>query len=459
VKCDEEKPTCGRCVKKSLDCLYEEPPPPEPKAPRGLQKGSVVKAGTPLSSRTPVTPPITVAQLPLPDISQAYPARPSHSEASGTISPPAVNLPSLSAVLAQTPYSAAYLPTPPETPPIPEHLELSPADTQLLQHYMNNVSAIHRRPTMAHLARTTVVDIASHHPFLLHALLAAAAHIKALSAPSGGPVYFSALAQAAEHENASINLFNNTIPQITRENFEAVFMYTLMTAVFVFASFNPILHTHAPQQRRKLVSSGWIKTLHCTTTIMPAESWTWLTSSPLYGFFYPKEWSKEYLEMPANVELFKRIEREFVKLPALWHGNRHASAIPPGAEMYSTLHGGLLKTVNRIVTAYPPSSVDPEVVLPASVAWSAWIHEFKPAFLDNLDAGHVEPLVLLAYWGVLGYYSQDAYWADGNMGYNLARAVWDELTEQEASQKSEQELVRSGRWREWMQWPMSNIPA
>lgn len=328
--------------------------------------------------------------------------------------------------------------------------DLSVADTVLLDLYKEKVSIIHTRPSVAFVAGTTVVDLAFEFPYLLHALLASAAHMKATFAPPGGPVYHSALAQAAEHENESMALFREHVKVVTKDNYEAVFIFTMMAALFVYCSFNLKLHPEAPQRYHELTKSGWLRTLHGMTLIVPPEAWAWIPHSPVFAFTFSASWGEP---QPPRDPVFVQLRAQFTRLSQLW--NEHGVPDNDMKKIYDTALTNLIRTLDRIAAAYLPDA-DPETTLPVGPACGEWLHKLSDDLLVPLDQGDVPALILLAYWGVLQHFAWHAWWVDG-MGVNLVKTVWSELDCREKGATDEWEIVRSGNWRRWMEWPMEMI--
>ena len=400
LKCDERKPTCSRCATNHSNCTYT------PVSTASTQD-EASSTSTSMSTST-------------------------SSTSSTTVTPPEPET-----VLA-TSISMTYD-------------DLSVADTVLLELYREKVSIIHTRPSVAAVAGTMVVDLAFEFPYLLHALLASAAHMKAVSAPPGGPVYHSALAQAAEHENESMALFREHVKTVTKENYEAVFIFTMMAALFVYCSFSVKLHPEAPRRYHELTKSGWLRTLHGMTLIVPQEAWAWIPTSPVFVFTFAQQWG----EPPAPQDpVFLQMRAQFSRLSQLW--NEHELSDMDMKKIYDTALTNLLKTLDRIAVAYLPDA-DPETTLPVGPACGEWLHKLSDDLLVPLDQGDVPALILLAYWGVLQCKTWHAYWVDG-MGANLVRTIWMELDRREKSAvANEWEMVKTGKWREWMEWPMEMI--
>jgi hypothetical protein len=221
--------------------------------------------------------------------------------------------------------------------------------------------------------------------------------------------------------------------------------------LFVYCSFNAKLHPEAPQRYHELTKSGWLRTLHGMTLIVPPEAWAWLPHSPVFVFTFPTQWGEP---PPTQDPVFLQMREQFLRLSQMWNNDPRLEI--EQKKVYDTALTKLLRTLDRIADAYRPDA-DPETTLPVGPAAGEWLHILTDDFLIPLDQGSVPALMLLVYWGVLQCKTWHAYWADG-MGANLVRTVWIELDRREKSAvASEWDVVLNGEWRRWMEWPMEMI--
>jgi len=332
---------------------------------------------------------------------------------------------------------------------------LSPAQLNLLGHWQNNTSRIFEVPAVTELARTIVVDIAMKNPFLLHAILACAAVLKSLSLPHQSPKHTEAVLEAAEHENSSMALFRSTITEVDQSNYEAVFMYTIIAALFVYPSFSPRLHDDAEDRLHQLTSSNWIRTLRAIPDLQGTDCWMWLEKSPLFAFTYPGAF--EIASSALKDPFFQRMLEQFSQLLELWsnEGSMSQARTSTDCETYSISHTLLLESLARVAAAASPAASDSSDPLPASVAAAAWTVLIPTSFLDCLDRGTPQALLLLAHWGVLMSRVTGVYWIEG-FGESVVKAVMQEFArgEGEISRLNDDDNVD---WRKWMEWPMRMV--
>ncbi|KAL6157086.1 hypothetical protein ACJQWK_06688 [Exserohilum turcicum] len=161
VKCDEQKPNCTNCVKQGT--AYEYRPP--------------------ASSEASHTSPLPGQQL-LPRLGAA-----ANTASAGTGL--ALNIPQL----------------------------------RLLHHYMTATAKTLAAHTDAEdVFKTTLVEIAFEHPYLLQATLSLSAlHMSRLVRPEEAQEY---LIQAQEYREAALDDFHNTVRNIDESNFKAVMLFT-----------------------------------------------------------------------------------------------------------------------------------------------------------------------------------------------------------------------------------------
>lgn len=420
-QCDELKPSCSRCSKKELECHYV-----------NRDEASAN------SSRSPS-------------------AGLSQNITSLTASTTSAESPSVASDSQNLQYQLPPLPSGPSSADRrhPSVSALSRAHADLLDYWRNNTSRIFEVPAVAGLARTIVVDIAMNNPFLLHAILACGAVLKSLSMPYQSPTYTEAVLEAAEHETLSMALFRSTIIEVDQSNYEAVFMYTIIAALFVYSSFQPRLHDDAEERLHQLTSSNWIRTLRAIPDLMGNDCWMWLEQSPLFLFTYPGAF--EAAASSPKDPVFQRMLEQFSQLSELWEDGKSMSQATTSADCntYRISHTLLLESLARVAKASSPAASGSSGSLPASVAAAAWTVLMPTSFLDCLDRGTPESLLLLAHWGVLMSRVTGVYWIEG-FGESVVKAVMQDFAgrEGEVSRLDGDDNVD---WRKCMEWPMRMV--
>ena len=459
TKCDEVKPSCSRCAKKKLQCRYATQ---DAASPDSL-----------IASRSSSTPSLgvsdTVSSLSHHDVASHETQRDDRDKSSQRLGV---------SVEARSRQPSPLLPSTDARHDL--RLSLPRAYTDLLGYWQHHATRIFELPTTSHLARTLFVDVALEKPFLLHALLACGAVLKALSLPYQSPAFTEAVLEASEHETASMNMFRSTITKVDESNYEAVFMYTLIAALFVYTSFHPRLHDDVEERLHQLTSSNWIRTLRAIPDVMGDECWPWLRLSPLVVFTYPGAF-EEVVSAPKD-PFFQSMRAKCLELSKLWdvdeqevtqaQSAEHNYAVPrtigttqlrpvlsvADIETYRACHIILLETLGRVAMASSPipSSTSTDT-LPTIVACAAWPVLVPPSFPDCLDRKTPQALLLLAHWGVLMNRVSGVYWVEG-FGGSVIGAVAQEFV------KRDEECLAQGTqwhndvdWKGWMEWPLRMV--
>jgi len=129
----------------------------------------------------------------------------------------------------------------------------------------------------------------------------------------------------------------------------------------------------------------------------------------------------------------------------------------PDIETYSHCHILLLESLARVAVASSPTSSIAFSTLPAGVASTAWSVLVPMPFLDCLDRGAPQALLLLAHWGVLMSRVTGVYWVEG-FGESVVKAVMLEFARRDEEDKVLGSSGNSGfDWRKWMEWPMRMV--
>ncbi|KAH8745551.1 hypothetical protein F5883DRAFT_438806 [Diaporthe sp. PMI_573] len=203
VKCDEQKPSCRACVRRQVACDYTR---------------AAVGAST--SHQDGATPPRSqqespASQVPAPD--------PSVISSAGTPS----NASPQAALLGPA--------TPSSSQPVSAISDYNFRLEDLALHHqwtMHTSLTISVDPDFVVLWQRIIPQIGFQHPFLTHSLLSIAAlHL----AHGRDPRETSLISQAAEHHNEALRGFREAVADITESNSEALFTWSLMNMIYVFA--------------------------------------------------------------------------------------------------------------------------------------------------------------------------------------------------------------------------------
>jgi hypothetical protein len=310
-----------------------------------------------------------------------------------------------------------------------------------------------------------VVDIAMKQQFVLHAILCLTALHRAATDPSVDAMDIPSLLDvAAEHQTLSRILFHDTIQAVVPENVEAVFVYTSLVSGSIWCKQHPRLRQHYDNEL--LTQSGWIRTLRGTNSLLNdgRSIGTWLKGSPLAivipyeGTFVPP--------VPESNEWAKRIAWRLDGLKD-WLCSRQTASSTYGTpqssseDIYIAPLDDLRITLGRMATAQVLLQSEHDTVLspadsaimeecseykvkarPASFC-TTWLFHVSNDFLNRLDAGSPEAVLLLAYFGVMVHGVKDLWHYEG-----LGRAIVESCQAQLQAQACHEDYLS------WMEWPI-----
>ncbi|KAM5510002.1 sterol uptake control protein 2 [Fusarium oxysporum f. sp. phaseoli] len=220
VKCSEEHPTCRSCASRRTVCEY----------PEGVVESSTTSISVP-PLRTSVESPPAVSPFPS-DTSVS-----TRTSASATIP-----LQSLGHTTTQT-------------------LELN--QLHLLHHWTVSTSVdLCRCPKTLYIWQEAFPEIGFRYPFVLHALLGLAALHIAYQSPTERTRGWLV---GMYHHNEALTGFQKEISNITEENSEALFTWSICNVLYVFATSNPLrqpvdgnLNSATSLQKEKVLGTEWI---------------------------------------------------------------------------------------------------------------------------------------------------------------------------------------------------------
>ncbi len=222
VQCDEQKPSCHSCVRRRAECIYtvQDHAGSRP----AVMEASVSSPPQPdnVSSRllSHETPPAFQTAPPPPPQGQVTEPPPAETFArSQGVS---------TASAASCPRRTAPTSTSPST--------FSIGDLALLHHWTLSTSlSICREASGADMWQRVFPEVGFEHPFVAHAILSLAAlHLAHGSSSSGAARDGANVARAAAHHNEALLGFRQAVADITDANSEALFIWSLLSMIYVF---------------------------------------------------------------------------------------------------------------------------------------------------------------------------------------------------------------------------------
>ncbi|KAL4951369.1 hypothetical protein BDW69DRAFT_39476 [Aspergillus filifer] len=192
VKCDEARPVCGACARRSAICEYDSSGP--------------LRWMTDEPSRSPRPPSDRSTAPPSPDFSLLGQFRSTHTNNGDAPLPP-----------------------------------LNICDLELMLQWVNKTYAIFTRSQQTEVVwRTYVPEEALAHPFLMHGILAFAALHIACTRPSVSPGFGESghdrdyLQIAISHQDQALALYREKLGDITTSNAKAMFAFASIIVLYAF---------------------------------------------------------------------------------------------------------------------------------------------------------------------------------------------------------------------------------
>lgn len=133
---------------------------------------------------------------------------------------------------------------------------LDKLDRLLFRHYVSSTSWSTAHSNTEHMWQATVLELASHHPFLLHEILAVVAQQLARNQPINNDL----VVRASHHQSIAIPLFRTAISNPTRNNCNAV-INDHAPVILPYSKF------HLQLLRAPFLSSLWGRPLHRGRTL------------------------------------------------------------------------------------------------------------------------------------------------------------------------------------------------
>ncbi|KAL1640167.1 hypothetical protein SLS58_007281 [Diplodia intermedia] len=383
VKCDEQKPTCGNCIKREQSCSLQFVVPNLPYSRPAAQKPNLAPTSA-SSSRT--QSPVALAPNILPQ-----PASPS----------PALASPASTST--QTP-----------------GLTFSVEDMELLHHYTVSTSlTFSTRSDVLEVYRLAAPEIAFSDPPLMNGLLAISGlHRAHCCSDIEKRRLYSTI--AAAHQNIALGAFRERLSNLTRENCPGVFLFSAWLTLYVLGSMHRL--QSADPDAASVIDfedpSEWIRLMRGVPSILRQSAvWSWIRESPLRPILEPGLVTDE----PLSPEL----ERRFATLRrALIDEPLHVSTpdAPQMDEEECKVYAESLAMLQKY-TAFILRPSTPEGPLDLVGTTMIWPNIVPDRWVDYLGQHRPGALVMLAQFAVLVNNLRGFWWAKG-WGQGLVVIAW-----------------------------------
>ncbi|KAH7008867.1 hypothetical protein EDB80DRAFT_763938 [Ilyonectria destructans] len=221
VKCDENRP-CSACTRHGLECSYVE------QSPSNAEGSTRSVSLTPSDSASAVMGKDTVYSATSPLDPTQRTLRSSQASATAAHTPPD---PDWSSSTDPFPYFDKFVTGPGSTNQSPWLTDL-----ELMHHYTaSTFLTLPRAVDLQQIWQIEIPRLAMSHAFLLHQILAVAAHHQSQIQPERYSHYSIC---ASLHQNVTISGLRTALAQITEETCQEVFIASSMLSICAFASFS-----------------------------------------------------------------------------------------------------------------------------------------------------------------------------------------------------------------------------
>ncbi|ATZ50032.1 hypothetical protein BCIN_05g04220 [Botrytis cinerea B05.10] len=390
VKCDEKKPSCQKCQSygSGSECSYLRTHPMKSLHSHEIQCSTMMRQGSKSKSPASDILPSKVELSPRPAVSPT---------------------PSLSA----SSYSFSTL------------------DMELLHYYtVYGVSDFIDFASGQELYRTTVVELAFQFPFLMHEILALAALQLSHARPLKAAYYHEA---STAHLTTALQLFQDTVSNLTAENFQAHFAFTTMMFTFAWTSQDSNLPNHlffgpeCAESGSAFPHSQWVK-LYRGSNFILKNTWESLSRGPFKVVLDPWiDFQQDYIPPldPAD-------DVHVSSLSNAWSSTSSCD-LPLEQRQHLDHALNMLKRVYGLLRA--PNAPSP---LSAVMSWFSSISDEVEAMLGRKVK---EALLLVAYYCVCVHRVSHVSWMSGK-GKNLLQTTLN---------------VLGPGWEEWTAWPIEVV--
>ncbi|WYZ42467.1 hypothetical protein EsH8_VI_000166 [Colletotrichum jinshuiense] len=389
VKCDENKPECGNCLRFSMHCDFAPTP-------------ANLLAQSPTAS-SPPTPPPKKRGRPRKDWNA---------------------VPKLPTPTASEPDAAKTPRTPAPMLVEPSPSKLNPDDLELLHHYMCHTSI-----TLgdARVWREHVPRLGFQHHYVLHMVLAISAQHLARLRPSQAR-HYEALAD--QHSTSALPVVTNIIPQLSKENCQALYHTTVLVCLSTFAKKPSPGHLLVIAEDGEVPWWGLLRGVRIVVQKMGIQ--TIIAGWADDGVTFEQTWT-HCPTLPAPTYKMVYWEKRFEELSDLV-----ATTPEPERAMY-TESVQLLKDCFKMTfgtEAEPESHIQGrfEVVM-------RWLYSMNDNFVLRLQQKQALPLILLGHFDVLVQTLEHFWFMQGWSAHLLIGLL----------QTLEPEYAH------WLQWPADQI--
>lgn len=312
----------------------------------------------------------------------------------------------------------------PLAPPSP--LALNMAHLELLHHFIAITSeALGVETISRQVWKLTIPQIALSHDFLMHSILAVAAlHIAHLR-PEQRRSYWE---RAAMHQDRALELQQEAMGNVSRDNADALFSFSLLVVYYAFAS--PKASGSQESEEPLAGAVQCISIIRGIRYVVPPIQ-QWVEEGPLAQLlsFHPANMKSSHSFKDPDTERYFQRFLVLCSTSSDMNKTHDFEDIEQYAAAASTLRASFLKA---------ESVADDALKTPPIWHWAC---RLAPEFLQRLGKLHPIPLVLVAHWCVILAQIRQYWWIQGWVDHTMGQI---------------QETL-SREYHEWLEWPTKQI--
>jgi hypothetical protein len=312
----------------------------------------------------------------------------------------------------------------------------SPADLELLENFRTSALLdICESLEFKGLWQTIIPQLACHHSFLKHGVLACSALHLAYCRPSERRRY---QLMAACHQSIALPEFRIAIAKPTEENCNALIAFSQLLLINCFAAEDPDENLLLVGGKHESGLPDWLQIIRGSCTIF-SSVWEFVKEGPLAPLFEERNLRmlNEPLLMSQNPEHARQLHR-LIHLTNFGNSSSSSVAEKFSQGYVSSLPGALLE----LSVAFSKALVARERgFFTVSTALHIWPARVSQGYLDLLKERDPAALVVLAHYCIL-LKPLESNWYMSGFRERLLTRIYNQLDEE---------------WRPRLQWPLEEI--
>lgn len=333
-------------------------------------------------------------------------------------------------------------------------------DMRLLHHFTSCTSKTLSDGAEAHQTwATRVVQLAFTHPFLLQGILALSAlHLASLKADEKAK--FSIL--AASKQDAALKDFRRQLDNITPQNCDAIFAFSLLAQYYIPASAGTVINPAATFMHDNFFDAivDWLR-LHQGTSDIYKRKGHWIRNGPVAPLLWSDILSERCLSPTRNPDVKNIMIHQFHDLVRRWdtdiacttsdaHENKiNSRALDILVEAFNSISEDSETNTDRVSANEPlGDGLPPEAGLTPRVQGSnylslslGWLFEIPFGFVELLEQRRPAALIIFAYFSVL-FHNSPKFWWNEPIPAKIIKAV---------------AAVLPLEYHRWIEWPIREV--